>query len=303
MIGELGSEQIDPNLFDKWAPLNFLYILGLATGIKVGAPWIELRTEDGVLIQRIHSHIGNPVYAKGFTTIDGFRNSGISQLLIDSQYKNFGERYTNVIIEHIIRAGNHKLTVDDRLTHIFQALDCLASTFKLSTKDLSESLDGIQRQNVELILKTAKDQILFLRSGDSNSDVTLLQIASKILSSDKKIDKFGVSLANLLELFRLPDADIINNYYRVKALHNGDWCGFINRWRNEVIHEGYLDYGKIGSNPEELTTIINHMHDILIRIIFTMLLYNGAYRSPINDRDNQIDWVKISTNHNDLGYH
>ena len=304
MIGELGSEKIDPDLLDKWAPLNFLYILGLATGIQVGAPWIEFRTEEGFLIQRIHSHIGNPVYSKGFTTIDGFWNSGISQLLTDSQYKNLGEQYTNVIIEHIIRAGNHNLTVDDRLTHIFQALDCLASTFKLSRRDLSESLDELQRQNVERTLEAAKNQILSLRSPQKNSrsNVTLGQIANKVLSSDKKIEKFGVSLANLLRFFGLHDAEIINKHYSAKSLHNSDWCGFINQWRNEVIHEGYLDYKKIESNPQELTTIINHLHDVLIRIIFTMLCYNGAYRSPIDYQDNQIDWVKINTPHNKLGY-
>jgi hypothetical protein len=308
MIGELGSEEIDPDLIDKWAPLNFLYILGLATGIQVGAPWIELRTEGGFLVQRIHSDIGNPVYAKGFTTIDGFWNSGISQLLTDSQYKNFGEQYTNVIIEHIIRAGNQNLTGDEKLTHIFQALDCLASTYNLSIKDLNESLEELQRQNVARTLEAAKNQILSLRSpkGNRKSDVTLGQIANKVFSSDKKIDKFGVSLASLLRLFSLPDAEIINKHYSAKFLHNSDWCGFINQWRNEVIHEGYLDYKKVESNPQELTTIINHMQDILIRIIFTMLCYNGAYHSPINYKDNyqdnQIDWVKINTSHNRLGY-
>ena len=128
------------------------------------------------------------------------------------------------------------------------------------------------------------------------------QIANKILSSDKKIDKFGVSLASLLRLFSLPDAEIINKHYSAKLLHNGDWCGFINQLRNEVIHEGYLDYKMVESNPQDLTIIINHMQDILIRIIFTMLCYNGAYHSPINYQDDQIDWVKVNTSYIRLGY-
>jgi hypothetical protein len=167
---------------------------------------------------------------------------------------------------------------------------------------LSKSLNKSQRHDVDLILNDAKDKIISL-SSVRDDKMTLNQIASKVLSSGKKIDKFGVSLANLLKMFTFHDGKIMNEHYNAKLLHNGDWHGFINRCRNEVVHEGYLDYKKIGSNPQELITVMRHIHDLLLRKVFTMLCYNGTYNSPIiNHRDIKLDWVKQDTAPKDLGY-
>ena len=43
MVGEVGHNSIDFDDLESWFPFDFLNLLSLATGIEVGAPWIEFR--------------------------------------------------------------------------------------------------------------------------------------------------------------------------------------------------------------------------------------------------------------------
>lgn len=55
MVGEVGANSIDFVDLEQWLPSDFLLLLGLASGVEVGAPWIEFRDDQGLLVRRIHA--------------------------------------------------------------------------------------------------------------------------------------------------------------------------------------------------------------------------------------------------------
>jgi hypothetical protein len=70
MVGEIGSNQIDFDRLKNWFPFQFLNLLGIASGIEVGANWIEFRDDKGRLIRRLHASLNNPRFSRGHKAID-----------------------------------------------------------------------------------------------------------------------------------------------------------------------------------------------------------------------------------------
>ena len=114
---------------------------------------------------------------------------------------------------------------------------------------------------------------------------------------------FGLCLRDLLKLFDLLDADLMETYYRTSK-SGKSWLNFTSHCRGVEIHKGYLDFYKGEFDPIEIGAIKAHLHDILLRLAFKMLNYNGIYRSTIGPLPNpkEINWVKPNTSPKELGY-
>ena len=69
MVGEVGSNSIEFDSLNDWFPYDFLLLLGMASGIEVGGPWIEFRDAEGKLVSRIHSSLERPLFSKGHAAI------------------------------------------------------------------------------------------------------------------------------------------------------------------------------------------------------------------------------------------
>ena len=70
------------------------------------------------------------------------------------------------------------------------------------------------------------------------------------------------------------------------------------------MHRGFLDFDEGGQDLWDVIRITNHLHDILIRILFKTLGYNGTYQPRVlNYRTTKpVDWVKEDTAASELGY-
>ncbi len=71
-----------------------------------------------------------------------------------------------------------------------------------------------------------------------------------------------------------------------------------------AVHSGGFRFDEGESDLEEILAIIAHIHDILLRIFFKIINYEGKYctsilRSPVSK---SIDWVKENMKPGDLGY-
>jgi len=307
MVGELRSNPIDFESLDQQVPIDFLELLGLATGTEIGSPWIEFRAADGDLVKRIHAEFNNPIYFKGHVAIDEYSDPGISTLLAQSQsLLHLGNSYMIATLKHLVRAGSRNLTTEEKLTHLFQALDCLCETFDLKTQHLNQRLNTNQQMKIKEILKKARMDIMAISSAatiDEQSQA-IREIANRTSSNPAATTRdFGLSLSDLLKLFGLPDVILIENYYQTSK--NGkSWIRYISHCRGVVMHKGFLDFYGDEFDPKEINIIRSHLHDILLRLVFKMLNYDGIYQSPIRplpDR-NEANWVKPSTSPDKLGY-
>lgn len=307
MVGELRSNSIDFESLDRQVPVDFLELLGLATGTEIGSPWIEFRTTYGELVKRIHVEYNNPIYFKGHTAIDEFWDPGMGTLLTRSQsLLHLGHSYMIATLKHLVRAGSRNLTTDEKLTHLFQALDCLCETFDLETQHLNQRLNMSQQRQIKDILKNARQNIMAISSAAINDGQSqaIGEIANRTSSNPVGTARdFGLCLSDLLKLFDLADINIIEEYYQTSK-SGKSWIRYISHCRGVEIHKGFLDFYGDEFDHIEIDIIKSHLHDILLRLVFKMLNYDGIYRSPIRPLPNpkDVDWVRPVTSPKELGY-
>ena len=122
------------------------------------------------------------------------------------------------------------------------------------------------------------------------------------------IDKqFGLSVVDLLEQFNLPDSDIIDAYFQTNSREDGitSWNALISKYRGIVIHDGYFNFRGNEYSFKDVWTVIQHLHDLLARILLISLGYKGKYQPTVINvavTGYSVDWVKPNTLPGFLGY-
>jgi len=71
-----------------------------------------------------------------------------------------------------------------------------------------------------------------------------------------------------------------------------------------VVHEGYFPIGAGKCSRQEGFRLVNHLHDVLVRILLKMIGYQGTYVPTVARVAAQkvVDWVTPNTTAADLGY-
>ncbi len=314
MVGEIGSNRIDYDSLKQWFPFQFLNLLGIATGAEVGAPWIEFRDNGGKLVQRLHANFNNPWFSKGHEAIDEVihgDHGGIGTLLSNYQFSlHKGNSYLTAVLKHLLRARSGNQSIEDQMTHIFRAFDCICELYDLSTQDLALRLDESQKKVIKDTLTFSAKVIGNLAKIAPQLDQknSIQQIAERVLNSNNRDRDFGLGLIDLLRMFDLPDADIVDRHYQKNPRKDGrEWCDVLSHYRGVVIHSSYFDFESGLYDFFEVVKIHAHLHDILLRVVFKMLCYSGTYQRSVIVPNSwvdsySIDWVKPDTPASELGY-
>jgi len=308
MVGEVSSNSIELEDLDQWFPFDFLTLLELTTGTEVGAPWIEFRDTGGNLVRRIHIKLGHPVFSKGRAPIREEIHHGTGYLLTKAQSSpEYGKSYLRVAIKNLVRGGLCSLTIDERFRCLFLSLDNLCQEHKVKkTLSLSEerkcmvkSILKEARKAINKITKQAQDE------GDSPETKILKRISQKISEAETIESNFGENVIALIGKFGFPDPDIVSKHYDIfPRSDKRKWSGVIPYYRGVVMHKSYFDFLSGKHDIEDLWRIMNHLHDILVRIILKTLDYDGQYQpTVINMTDSKpVDWVKPDFSARRLGY-
>lgn len=307
MVGEVGQNQVLLENIEESLPVNFLPLLGVATGNEIGSPWIELRDADGNLVRRIHKSLGHPVFSKGHAAIREEIHRGIGHLLSTSYVSTaFKQSFLRVSLRNIIRAGTYNHTLEDRLRQIFVALDNLCKEYEVSFK---EKISTERQRRVDVIVREASATVqqLAVQASEQKEeqDARILQRIAQNLTQAKVVtSNFGIDVVTLINKFDLPDATIMEEYHKNNPrTNNKRWVAIIPTYRGIVMHRGYFDFQQDHEIDHVIQTL-NHLHDILLRIIFKILNYKGNYHPPVISltASETIDWVKLDTPARRLGY-
>jgi len=149
-------------------------------------------------------------------------------------------------MNYLIRAGNDSLTLADTLDYVCRSFETLFEAHGLNTHNLQRELEQAVSDKVKEILKSAATEIRSLatavaKNGDHKQQLVLDQIASRVQSNPANIVRdFGLAVAKLLELFDLPDLEIVENYL---ASASGGETGLGNfpASGGSTVHRGYLE--------------------------------------------------------------
>lgn len=310
MVCDLGSTKM--SILDIE---HILDLLSISTGIEIGAPWIEYRDVQGKLIERVHVQLNQwSKFSKGHRVFDDWTPNGIKDIISgywSSTYRKNPD--LTAIIRNIVKSGFHDLTTEDRLSHLFRALDCLCQAHELGSVDLRDNLSDDQAKFVTEAYKLFKEKIGSISKDTNNKfkdaikagrldDGTRLKeqynilqgIADSISQNPPYIDnRYGRKVIQLLNYFRIIDVPIINNFYKdnPRPDKKKNFIGVLSYYRGVTMHKGYFDFHGDIYLQNDIRRVGNHLHDILLRITLKMLCYEGIYKSPISHTPVTIDWV------------
>jgi len=314
MVGELGNHPCN-NYTDlqTWFPIDFIHLLGLATGSEVGAPWIELRDAKGKLVKRIHVNLGNPTFIKGHRSIDEEAAKGIGRLLTQAVVSSYWRTSVlRVVLRHTIRGGFYEQTLlEDRFGYLCRGLETLCKHFGLSKQQLTDGFNDKQKIIIKGIVDKANKALMrFSQEPEIAIDIDKVRkiekISDRIKDSTSKSKDFGLAVCDLLTRFSLPDANIIDAHYKAhpRPDKRKSWHQVLSYYRGAVFHEGYFDIQGNQYNRQDILVIISHLHDILVRILLQMLNYSASYIPTVGSYvvNMPIDWVNPNTPIEKLGY-
>ena len=82
-------------------------------------------------------------------------------------------------------------------------------------------------------------------------------------------------------MFGFHDAAVLDGHFTAHPHPTGKaWPGILNFYRAAATHDAYFDWAQ----REDLYSILrvrDHLHDLLFRVLFKTIGYDGPYQSPI----------------------
>jgi hypothetical protein len=125
ITGKVRTRPTDMPQCFEWLPRRLLTLLGLACGSECGAPWLEFRDSSGQLSKRIHYSMGSFRFDPGISPMSP--SHGGMGALLSIAMRHMEAEYDRiwVALRHVVRAGSSFLHMEERITHLCQALDGL----------------------------------------------------------------------------------------------------------------------------------------------------------------------------------
>ena len=323
MVGEVGLNRADTlSDLERWMhPQDLLMLLTLASGTVVGASWIELRDAQGRLVRRFHRQLRQAGYSRGHQVVDDLpladdsrRATGIGHLISSAvpHLEALDEMPLRSSILHLVRSKRRDQSLDESFAYLCRGLDGLCEHFGVARQNLTEGLDASQREAVKHALREAFKKIREVEdaaatAGDHRASAALSTIGGRVANAANTERKFGLALANLLQRFGLPDAAVVDEYLKSNPRSDGreHWVDIVSHYRTDVIHYGHLRLGPEGEGWRKVWTVINHLHDVMARILLQTLGYDGGYHPAVVTGPSiprEVDWVKSDTPARALGY-
>jgi hypothetical protein len=306
----VGPAHVQDVLWSDYAglfPLDLVSVLTLATGVPVGAPWVEFRDEHGALVRRIHVRFGGIPYERRHAALHPYLLGNgpgylVGQVLASSER---GQRYLRVAINHALTAAKHG-SVESRFISLCRAFETLCRHYGFINQNLAARLESQQQIAVKKVLSDVADQIQAMRNieSDPGRRAAFDSIAGRARSAAQTEKSFGLAVADLARKFGFPDEDVLDAHFKAHPDPTGKpWPGILTHYRAAATHDAFFDFDR-RENIYATLRVVHHLHDLLLRVLLKSVSYDGPYQSPIPplmQRDS-VDWVTRSTPPGQLGF-
>lgn len=305
-ITALMVSDVTEKLDETWFPYDYTSLISFASGLHVGAAWIEYRDENGQLVNRKHIGQFDSPYQKEYAVIDEAIHGGLGHLLsMASNSPEFGKPYVRSLIAHLVRLQSYSRQIEDHFDLLCRSFDSLCEEHGLGVQNLAKNLPSELQTKINSILGEATREVQKLQdSENSNVGPVLERIKSKIANAKNTERAFGLAVVDLLQKYGLPDAMIMEKYYAEHPeIHGKSWAQTLSKYRGAAIHTGYFSHEAY--NVQDVVALEDHLQDILIRIALKILNYEGTYQPRVILHwvdGNTINWVGEDTPVIQLGY-
>jgi len=295
----------DIDALKEWFPYSYLHALSVASGTHVGLPFIELRSAEGILVERIHLSSNVREYVKGqsvihelFCKAGGKSPTGTLMEALESSLAT--KRYLQTVASYAVAASARLGPLEDYADCLVRALETLTTAEDVAKQNLLDGVPDASTQKVKTILGNAaasiRQEAAQLRAS-LNVDAAdrLTRIADRTRSSDQKEAMFGLAVVELLRKYGLEDGVVVNTVLTARTPPSS-WAQILSKIRGAAIHTGYFEL----EDREELFSLyafIRHLHDVVIRLLLMGSGYTGTYQPLVAQwvgEGKPLDWVKAT---------
>jgi hypothetical protein len=315
MSGQAGGASDTWEAVSAWFPFDFLRLLAMASGAPVGAPWLEFRDGNGALARRWHVQLGSPDYSRGHAAIDESLHPGMGLLLTRAiASREFGSPALRVALRHLVDGLVYEQPIEERLGHLCRGIEGLSNAYGVAGRNLLKGLGPKYRKCVKQALAEVQKAMHAMaaeaaESGDTGDAALLESIAHRTVSNPAYVDhNFGDSAIRLMRHFGLPDPGVMDRFFAAEtktiAGGAGGWAKWLSDCRGTPMHGGYFDIAGGGHDPRLLWQTTQHLLDILLRVIFKIVGYDGTYQPAVAQVGvtREVGWVGPDTPPEALGY-
>jgi hypothetical protein len=213
--------------------------------------------------------------------ISGTTGDLLTSFLV-SDYAN--EVWFRVLLKHLLRAYTFGGTVEDKLSHLFRAVEGACAGLGLNTGRPLE-VQAEVRQAVEEAFERFVDSLQTISTGAAQPEdrerIARLRNRARGLAGNSP--PFQTQLLELLHRVGLPDAEWLANFkFRTridrKKRQPVSWAQAANDYRNRLVHSGFIDFEKF--DVDNGFAFIGHLSDVLARVTFHLLGFVGEYAPP-----------------------
>ena len=81
------------------------------------------------------------------------------------------------------------------------------------------------------------------------------------------------------------------------------WAAVLSYYRGAPTHTGYFNFSGKEHNAADILTVMDHLRDVVLRIVFQIVGYDGTYQPPVIrwTIDAKFNWVRADTTASELG--
>jgi hypothetical protein len=279
MVGRVPEDfQLDA---DDWFPADLVTLLGLSSGRSVAVPFVEVRGVESELVARMHIRIGDagrsaaqPLIAENF--------SGTTGALLTSFLASpfYNQVWFRVVLKHLLRALTRGGTFEDRLSHLFRAVEGMSAGLGLN-KARPIEVELTVRAEIERKIDSLAAELAAIAADAGEDDrPRILKLKNRLRILTANSPSFGTQLLTLLATVGLPDAEWLANFrFRARATRSPvTWASAAGAYRNRIVHSGFIDFEKF--DTDNAYAFIGHLSDVLVRVVFQLIGFDGQYRPP-----------------------
>jgi hypothetical protein len=279
MVGRL-PEDFDDSQAD-WFPADLVTLLGLASGREVAVPYVDLRSESGGLVARMHTRIGDAGATRQIALIDEKFSGSTGSLLTSFLVSDVrGQVWFRVMLKHLVRGYSQGGSLEDRLNHLFRAVEGAAAGLGLAAGRPLEVDDRVRAEIETRIDELVAALLTIRKAAAAEHQDRIMNLANQVRGVKSNRPSFPTQLRELVSEVGLPDAQWLASF-KLRPAHDGrlvTWPQAAGLYRNRIAHSAFIDFDDY--DIDNMVMFIRHLSDVLARVMFHLIGFVGHYSPP-----------------------
>ncbi len=163
---------------------------------------------------------------------------------------------------------------------MFRTIEGLCAGLDLnSSRPLEVTHETREQVLLELTNCTTALDLIAAQAGTPDRE-RIWGLKSRLKEIEANRPSFPTQLEALIDRANLPDASWLRDFRFRTRIDKAPtrWTSAAGAYRNRIFHAGFIDFEKY--DIDNAISFISHLSDVLIRVVFGLIGFDGQYKPP-----------------------